>query len=113
MAVEDDRVFLWHILDAADAIHEYLSGLTRESFLRSRVVQDAVIRQLEVIGEATRHLSREFRSAHPAIPWSEIAGMRDKLIHDYFGVDLEVVWETASRDVPALREKLSGILGER
>ncbi|HFE52539.1 MAG TPA: DUF86 domain-containing protein, partial [Bacteroidetes bacterium] len=78
-----------------------------------RMVQDAVVRQLEIIGEATRHLSKEFRSAHPAIPWSEIAGMRDKLVHDYFGVDLEIVWETAFRDVPALREKLLAILGKR
>ena len=112
MAVEDDKLFLSHILDAADAIQEYLSGLTREGFFELRMVQDAVVRQLEIIGEATRHLSKEFRSAHPAIPWSEIAGMRDKLVHDYFGVDLEIVWETASTDVPALREKLLAILGK-
>lgn len=101
--MKDDSVFLDHILDSIDQIGEYIAGLTFEEFLETRLVQDAVIRQLEIIGEATKNLSSDTTEKYPHIPWKAIAGMRDKLIHVYFGVDLEEVWNTVVRDVPDLK----------
>ncbi|MDK2831557.1 MAG: hypothetical protein PWQ51_1974 [Methanolobus sp.] len=108
--MKDDSVFLNHILDAINQIEEYTEYLTFEEFLEKRLVQDAVIRQLEIIGEATKNLSLNTTESYPQIPWKEIAGMRDKLIHVYFGVDLEEVWNTAKRDIPELKTVITVIL---
>lgn len=108
----DDSVYLRHILDAISRIEEYLHGVDEEMFYQHHLVQDGVIRQLEIIGEASRRLSREVRASWPNVPWQDIAGMRDKLIHDYFGVDLEAVWLTARGDIPALKTEVSAILKE-
>jgi uncharacterized protein with HEPN domain len=102
----DDTVYLHHILDAIAKVEEYLQGLDETDFRSSTLVQDAVIRQLEIIGEAVRRPSPEFRSSHPHVPWQDIAGMRNKLIHDYFGVDIEKVWITAQDDVPHLKRPI-------
>ncbi len=107
---KDDTVFLRHILDAINLIGGYLKGKSYEEFKNNRMLQDAVIREIEIIGEATNNLSAEFRNRYPGIPWRQIAGMRDKLIHGYFGVDLDAVWDTATKDIPALREKLLEIM---
>ena len=88
--------------DAIWRIEEYLAGVNEETFRQGTLVQDGVIRQLEIVGEATKRLSREVRVKYPNVPWQDIAGMRDKLIHDYFGVDLDAVWLTARDDVPVL-----------
>jgi uncharacterized protein with HEPN domain len=108
----DDSVYLRHILDAISRIEEYLHGVDEEIFYQHYLVQDGVIRQLEIIGEASKRLSREVRASCPNVPWQDIAGMRDKLIHDYFGVDLEAVWLTARDDIPALKAEISAILQE-
>ena len=110
MKVREDTVYLRHILDAAERIGRYLAGVSWERFEREELLQDGVIRQLEVIGEATRRLSREVRGRYSEVPWGDIAGMRDKLIHDYMGVDVELVWTTAVEDVPVLKEQIKGIL---
>jgi uncharacterized protein with HEPN domain len=106
---KNDQVYLLHILEAIDQIHEYTLGLDYDAFLKSRLIQDGVIRQLEIIGEATKNLSQETRDNAPQIPWKDMAGMRDVLIHQYFGVDLVAVWTTLEQDLPLLEQEIRGL----
>jgi uncharacterized protein with HEPN domain len=108
----DDSIYLRHILDAIFRIEEYLLGVSEEAFHKQLLVQDGVIRQLEIIGEATKRLSPGMRARCPNVPWQDIAGMRDKLIHDYFGVDLDAVWLTARDDVVVLKAEVARLLAE-
>ena len=110
MSERDDDVYLRHMLEAAEQITAYLSGVDEEAFKTTRMVQDAVVRQLEIIGEAAKNISSGVRDANPTIRWKDIAGMRDKLVHQYFGVDLGIVWDTAQRDVPVLKADIARIL---
>jgi uncharacterized protein with HEPN domain len=106
----DDSVYLQHILDAISRIEEYIQDIRYKDFMNDHLIQDGVIRQIEIIGEATKRLSAEIRIRYVGIPWKDIAGMRDKLIHNYFGVDLTAVWDTVKKDIPALKNKLSNIV---
>jgi uncharacterized protein with HEPN domain len=107
---KDDLVYLRHILDATRRIGEYMQGVERLGFMKNPLVQDGVIRQLEIVGEATKRVSAELKGGHTDIPWKDVAGMRDKLIHDYFGVDLDAVWDTATKDVPKLRDAIENVV---
>lgn len=108
----DPTVYLQHILDATDRVRQYLGSMDEASFLDNSLVQDGVIRQLEIIGEATKRLPDDLRRKYPQVPWADIAGMRDKLVHDYFGVDLDKVWLTANDDLSALKSEVVKILAE-
>lgn len=106
---KDDRVYFLHIRDAIEWVAEYTTD-GKDAFFADRKTQDAVVRNLEVIGEAVKHVSTELKAAHPDIPWQQIAGMRDKMIHEYFGVNLKVVWEVVARDLRELKGKVLAIL---
>jgi uncharacterized protein with HEPN domain len=103
--VTDDRTFLQHILQAIDRIAQYTSE-GEAAFLDDTMIQDAVIRNLEVIGEAVKNLSSETSSLHDDIPWRRMAGMRDRVIHGYFHVNLRLVWNVVETDLPRLRNRI-------
>jgi uncharacterized protein with HEPN domain len=107
--VKKDSVYLRHILDAINKIESYIS-VGHDAFFSDSHWQDAVIRQLEIMGEATKRLSQDVRSRYPDIPWKRMAGLRDVLIHDYFGVDLDMVWQIAQTYLPKLRPEVEAML---
>ena len=103
---KDASVFIDHILECIQLIENYLKDKTKVDFMESVQLQDSVIRRIEIIGEAVKNIPNEFKSQYPKIPWDDIAGMRDILIHKYFGIDLELAWEAAVHDIPGLEKKL-------
>jgi len=107
--VKRDEVYLQHVLDAINRIIEYTAE-GKDVFFKNTMVQDAVIRNLEVIGEATKALSEEIRRKHSDIPWDGMAGMRDILIHHYMGVDLEIVWDVSQSKLEDLRSQIQSVL---
>jgi uncharacterized protein with HEPN domain len=106
---KDPRIYLVHIVECIDAIAGYIARLDKDSFLNDELIQDAVQRRLSIIGEAVKNLSPDLRSQYADIPWRRIAGMRDKLIHDYFGVDVDLVWEVSTSLLPPLKGRLEEI----
>lgn len=108
----DEELFIKHILESIRLIESYTKRLSKKEFLEQIEKQDAIIRRFEIIGEAVKNLSMGFREKHSEIPWREIAGMRDLLIHRYFGVDLELTWGAIQRNLPILKQKLLTILSE-
>jgi uncharacterized protein with HEPN domain len=109
MKQRSDLPYLLHILDAIDRIEQYVQGLDRATFDENLLVQDGVIRQLMVIGEAVKLLSDDLRAKHTDVPWSRIARMRDRLVHHYFGIDIETVWLTVQDDLPVLKTEIEAI----
>ena len=106
--MNDDRLYLDHILEAADRIVTY-SECGEEAFRRDLMVQDAIVRNRQVMGEAVKKVSPQTRAAHPEVPWKDVAGMRDRVVHGYFGVSLEIVWDVVQNHVPPLRDMLKRI----
>ena len=104
--MKSDSVYIQHIISSINNIQEYITGLNLETFLEDNKTQDAVVRQFEIIGEATKRISADFRDDHPDIPWSEMAGMRDVLIHDYIDVNFEIVWKTAIENIPVVKDAI-------
>jgi uncharacterized protein with HEPN domain len=104
-----DALYLRHILEAIYKIETYTAA-GRDAFMNGSHWQDGTIRQLEIIGEATKQLSRELRAQYPDVPWRQMAGLRDVLIHEYFGVDLTAVWELTLIEIPQLKKRIESIL---
>ncbi|MCK6462559.1 MAG: DUF86 domain-containing protein [Candidatus Pacebacteria bacterium] len=107
---KDPEIFLKHIIESAEIIENNIKGITKEKFSKSIIIQDAIIRRIEIIGEAAKNIPADFKKKHKSIEWREIVGMRDKLIHDYFGVNIETVWKTAKEDVPVLKKQIEALL---
>ena len=109
--MSEDRIYLLHVRDAIADILVYAEA-GEDAFLRETMRQDAIIRKLEVIGEAVKQFSDNTRDSKPDIPWRKVAGMRDRLIHQYFGVDLDLVWNVVRLELPALLEAVDDVLSQ-
>lgn len=107
---KDPEVFLQHILESIEWVEKDTKGMAKEDFLENVPIQDPVIRRIEVIGEAIRNLPPEIKKEHKNVSWQDIMDMRNKIIHEYFGVDLELVWGVVKKDVPLLKDQVKQIL---
>ncbi len=109
---KDDSVYLRHIIDSCERIERYVEGVSKDKFFETELLQDAVIRQLEIMGEAASNLSDDLRFINPKVPWREIIGLRNRVIHAYFEVNLDILWEAVTNDIPSLVVELEKILAE-
>lgn len=107
---KDPKIFLEHILESIEAIEEYAAGISQAEFSKSREKVDAVTRRIEIIGEATKNLPANFRATAIHIPWKQMTGMRDNLVHEYFGIDYDEVWHTIKEDLPVLKKEIKILL---
>ncbi len=109
MKSRHDRLYLYDIIECCDRVADYIVGVSEEDYHVNLMLQDALVRNIEVVGEAVKNLSTEITHAHPEIAWSQIARMRDKIAHHYFRINLDVVWKTATDDLPTLRPQIKAI----
>jgi uncharacterized protein with HEPN domain len=106
---KDLLIFIEHILESIENIDSFTENSSEASFLKNKEKQSAVIRQIEIIGEAVKNIPKSFRKNYPQVPWVKIAGMRDKLMHQYFGIDLKTVWKVAKENLPDLKNQMLDI----
>ena len=106
---KDTKILLEHILDSINLIEEYVKGKDKFDFLKSKQLQDSVIRRIEIIGEAIKNIPNDIKETYTTIPWKNITGMRDILIHQYFGVDLNLTWKVIEEDLPELKNQIISI----
>ena len=111
MKGKSDRLYLLHIVECIGWIENYCT-IGKEEFLRDRKTQDAVIRNIEIIGEASKKISQELKDRYIDIPWKKISGTRDRIVHDYFGVDYEIIWVVVEKELEVLKREVSKILKE-
>ena len=109
MPSRDPELLLEDILAAIRKVDRYTAGMDWERFRQDEKTTDAVVRNLEVVGEAVRRLPEDFIARHPNVPWRQAAGLRNRIVHDYFGLDLEIIWEVIQHDLPRLRQQLENL----
>lgn len=109
---KDIKIFLLHILESIERIEIFTKGISKDKFLKSEIIQDAVIRRIEIIGEAVKNIPYGFRDKYSDIEWKKIAGTRDNIVHGYFGIDLNLTFKIVKKDIPELKKKISKILKE-
>ena len=107
---KDPRVFLKHTLESIEWIEKETEAVSKDEFIKNVPTQDMVIRRLEIIGEAVKNLPADFKKNYPDVPWQKISGLRDKLIHGYFGIDLELVWEIIKKNLPLFKLQIQQML---
>ena len=108
--MQNDRIQLQHMLDAVKEVIEFTTGKTRDDLTENRMLMHAIVRLFEIIGEAAKGVSDEIRNEHPKLPWKQMIGMRDRLIHGYFDVDLDIIWTTIIEDLPKLKTQIEEII---
>lgn len=113
MKSRDLRDYLQNIIDAIDDIEEFTKNLTYKQFIKDRKTLNAVVRSIEVIGEASKQLPEALKANYGKLPWKEIIGMRDKLIHAYFGIDTETIWQTVKENIPPLKLTIQRMLKDQ
>ncbi len=109
---KDSSIFLEHILGAINDIKESTKNLSKKEFEKNKDVKDATIRRIEIIGEAVKNLSDSFKNNYIDIPWKEMVGTRDNMIHHYFGVDLDIVWDIVKKELPKLEKQINKIIND-
>ena len=109
---KDPFLFIQHILESIKSIESFMESIKKNGFMKNKEKQSAVVHQIEIIGEAAKNISNEFTNRYPSIHWSDIIRTRDKMIHNYFAIDLDIVWDIVKRDLPKLKEALHKIISE-
>ncbi len=109
---KEDDIYLKHVLESISDIEKSLKNISKENFSKNKDVQDAIIRRIEIIGEAIKNISEKTKKKYPETEWKKIAGTRDVLIHSYFSVDIDLVWEIVQRDLPILKKQIKDILNK-
>jgi uncharacterized protein with HEPN domain len=106
----DILVYLGDIFESAELIESYIASISEDEFYNSGEKQDAILHRLQIIGEAAKHVPSSYREKWSAVPWKDIAGIRDIIVHEYFGITLSMIWKTAVEDIPLLRQQILNIL---
>ncbi len=109
---KDPKIFLAHVLESIEMIETYMKNLTKNEFSENEQVQDAVVRRVGIIGEAVKNLPMDLRKKYKNIPWSKATGMRDVMVHDYFGIDINIVWKTTKEDLPVFYKEIKKVYDE-
>jgi len=112
MRRNEDLTYLGDVLDAIKRVESYLRGVNKKAFMENLMMQDAVMHQIEIIGEASNSVSDGFQDRHSELPWMQMRAIRNKIVHDYRGITLDVIWDTAKNDLPALKTKIQILLKE-
>ncbi len=112
MKIKNDLVFIEHILESINAIEKFSKNMAKKELTSNRLKQSAIVREIEVIGEAVKNISNKTKDKHKEVAWKEIAGTRDKMIHHYFGVDLNIIWKILKDDLPKLKRQIQNIKRE-
>lgn len=110
MKSRNEKLFLADIQECCQKIERYISGISEKDFQANEILKDAVVRNIEIIGEAAKNLSEQTRNENPGIPWRDVMRMRDKIVHHYFRLKLEIIWRTITEDIPALHLRINEML---